>query len=257
VKLAGAHAVVTGASRGVGEALTRELTRRGCRVTMIARTAAALEAIATATSAAAVPLDLSSGDRCDTAIADVENRHGPVDILVNNAALGDVAPFLQLPTDASRRHVNANLIAPMEMTRQVLPGMIQRGRGTVVNVCSVAGEIATRNATPYAASKAGLSMFTSYLQRELRKSPITVMLLVLGEVDTAILDQVRADPVMSRVARRVGKMRALTPAQVATKLADAIEKDRRILVLPPAARPIVGVRHIPSRLMDVAMIGVD
>jgi len=135
--------------------------------------------------------------------------------------------------------------------------MLERGYGTVVNVCSVAGEIAARNATPYGASKAGLSMFTSYLQRELRKSPVTPLLLLLGEVDTAILDQVRADPVMSRVAKRVGKLRALTPRQVATKLADAIEKDRRILVLPPAARPILTVRHIPSRLMDLAMIGVD
>jgi uncharacterized protein len=257
VKLPGAHAVVTGASRGIGEAVTRELTRRGCRVTMIARTAAALDTIAAQTGAAAVPMDLASGGRVDTSIADIETRHGPVDILINNAALGDVAPFLDLPANASRRHINANLIAPMEMTRQVLPGMLQRGRGGIVNVCSVAGEIATRNATPYGASKAGLSMFTSYLHRELRKSPVTPLLLLLGEVDTAILDQVRADPVMSRVAKRVGKLRALTPQQVATKLADAIEKDRRILVLPAAARPILTVRHIPSRLMDLAMIGVE
>ena len=204
-----------------------------------------------------MPVDLAAGDRLDSMIAEAAARLGPIDILVNNAALGDVGPFVDLPADASRRHINANLIAPMEMTRQVLPGMIERGRGTIVNVCSVAGEIATRNATPYGASKAGLSMFTSYLQRELHDSPITPLLLVLGEVDTAILDQVRADPVMSRVARRVGVMRALTPQQVATKLADAIERDGRILVLPPAARPILSLRHIPTRLMDLAMIGVD
>lgn len=257
MKLDGTHAVVTGASRGIGEAVTRELTRRGCRVTMIARTAASLEAIAIQTGATAVPMDLASGDRMDTAIRDIETQHGPVDILINNAALGDVAPFLDLPADASRRHINANLIAPMEMTRQVLPGMLERRRGTIVNVCSLAGEIATRNAAPYGASKAGLSMFTSYLQRELRKSPVTPLLLVLGEVDTAMLDQVRADPVMSRVAKRVGRLRALTPQQVATKLTDAVEADRRILVLPAAARPILSLRHIPSRLMDLAMISVQ
>jgi short-subunit dehydrogenase len=255
MKFAGTHAVVTGASRGIGEAVTRELTGRGCQVTMIARTAASLEAIAIQTGAAAVPMDLASGARMDAAIADIETRHGPVDILINNAALGDVAPFLDLPADASRRHINANLVAPMEMTRKVLPGMLDRGRGTIVNVCSLAGEIATRNAAPYGASKAGLSMFTSYLQRELRKSPVTPMLLVLGEVETTMLDQVRADPVMRRVAKRVGKLQALTPPEVALKLANAIEKDRRILVLPPAARPILSVRQIPSRLMDLAMIG--
>ncbi|WP_236977326.1 MULTISPECIES: SDR family NAD(P)-dependent oxidoreductase [Mycobacterium] len=250
------HAVVTGASRGIGEAVTRELIARGCRVTMVARTVTALDTIAAETGAAAVPMDLASGGGMDTAIAGIETQHGPIDILINNAALGDVAPFLELPVDASRRHINANLIAPMEMTRQVLPGMVERRRGTIVNVCSLAGEIATRNAAPYATSKAGLSMFTSYLHRELRKSPVTPLLLLLGEVDTAILEQVRADPVMSIVAKRVGKLRALTPQQVATKLADAIEKDKRILVLPPAARPILGVRHVPSRLMDLAMIGV-
>lgn len=256
MNIAGAHAVVTGASRGIGEAVTRELTGRRCRVTMIARTTASLEAIAIQTGATAVPMDLAAETRMDAAIADIEARLGPIDILINNAALGDVAPFLDLPAGASRRHINANLVAPMEMTRKVLPGMLERGRGTIVNVCSLAGEIATRNAAPYGASKAGLSMFTSYLQRELRRSPVTPMLLVLGEVETTMLDQVRADPVMSRVAKRVGKLRALTPPEVALKLADAIEKDRRILVLPPAARPILSVRHIPSRLMDLAMIGV-
>jgi uncharacterized protein len=256
VKLAGAHAVVTGASRGVGAALVHELTTRGSRVTMIARTVSALEEIASDTGAVPVPMDLTGTDM-NGAIAAVEHQHGPVDILINNAALGDVAPFLQLPADASRRHLNANLIAPMEMARHVLPGMVERGRGAVVNVCSLAGEIASRNAAPYAASKAGLSLFTSNLQRELRRTPVTVTLVVLGEVDTAMLDQVRADPTMNALAKRIGKLRALTPQQVATKMTDAVELDKQILVLPPAARLVLSLRHIPSRLMDLAMIGVN
>ncbi len=98
------HAVVTGASRGIGEAVTRELIARGCRVTMVARTVTALDTIAAETGAAAVPMDLASGGGMDTAIAGIETQHGPIDILINNAALGDVAPFLELPVDASRRH---------------------------------------------------------------------------------------------------------------------------------------------------------
>lgn len=257
MKLAGAHAVVTGASRGVGAAVTRELVGRGCSVTMVARTVTALDALAAETGAHAVRLDLAANDGMDEAMAEIERVYGPVDILVNNAALGDVAPFVDLPADASRRHLNANLIAPMEMTRQLLPGMLQRGRGMIVNIVSVAGEMAARNAAPYAASKAGLSMFTSYLQRELRRTPVMPMLVMLGEVDTSMLDQVHADPVMNAVAQRVGKLRAQTPVEVATKLAEAIERDRAILVIPPAARPILWLRHIPSRLMDLAMIGVD
>lgn len=256
MRIAGTHAVVTGASRGIGAALTRELTRRGARVTMVARSARPMAELSAQTGAAAVSLDLAADDSMYDAMQRLENEHGPVDLLVNNAALGDVAPFLSLPADASRRHLHANLVAPMEFARAVLPGMIARRRGTVVNVCSVAGEMASRNAAPYAASKAGLSLFSSNLQRELKREPVNVLLLVLGEVDTAMLDQVRADPTMNALAKRVGKMRALTPEEVATKLCDAIERDRKILVLPPAARPILGIRHIPSRLMDLAMIGV-
>jgi hypothetical protein len=62
---------------------------------------------------------------------------------------------------------------------------------------------------------------------------------------------------MNALAKRVGKMRALTPQQVATKMADAIEQGRAVLALPPATRPILSLRHIPSRLMDLAMIGVE
>jgi short-subunit dehydrogenase len=224
---------------------------------MVARTVSALDALAGETGATAVRLDLAGNERMDEAIAAIEDRQGPVDLLVNNAALGDVAPFVELPHDASRRHINTNLVAPMEMTRQVLPGMLERGRGMIVNIVSVAGEMASRNAAPYAASKAGLSMFTSYLQRELRRTPVTPMLVMLGEVDTPMLDQVHADPVMNAVAKRVGKLRAQTPVEVATKLVAAVENDRRILVIPPAARPILALRHIPTWLMDLAMIGVD
>jgi short-subunit dehydrogenase len=248
VRLAGAHAV--------GAALTRELTRRGARVSMVARSAGPLADLAAETGAAAVPLDLAADASMVDAMEELEVEHGPVDLLVNNAALGDVAPFLTLPVDASRRHLHANLVAPMEFARAVLPGMIARRRGTVVNVCSVAGEMASRNAAPYAASKAGLSLFSSNLQRELKREPVNVLLLVLGEVDTAMLDQVRADPTMNALAKRVGKLKALTPDEVATKLCDAVERDRKILVLPPAARPILAIRHVPSRLMDLAMIGV-
>lgn len=257
MNLASAHVVVTGASRGVGAELVRELTRRGSQVTMIARTTSALENMSAETGATAMSVDLAANEPMAGVVATLQAEHGPVDVLINNAALGDVRPFLDLPADASRRHLNANLIAPMEMARQVLPGMIERGRGTVVNVSSVAGEMATRNAAPYAASKAGLSLFTSNLQRELRREPVNMMLVVLGEVDTAMLDQVRADPVMNAVAKRVGKLRALTPQEVAVRVCDAIERDRRILVLPRAARPILSLRHIPTRFMDLAMIGVD
>ena len=248
--------VVTGASQGVGECLTRELTRRGARVTMIARNKKALDDLAVETGAIAMPTDLSYPDDVEHLIERVTERGGPVDVLINNAALGGVGEFLSMTHAVLGDHVNTNLLAPMSLCRQVLPGMIERGRGTVVMVSSVAGEMATRNGTPYSATKAGLSLFTNDLRRELKREPVTVMLTVLGEVDTPMLIDVRADPVMAQVAKRVGKLRALTPREVATRMADGIERGRATLVLPRAAAPIVGLRNIPSRLMDLAMIGV-
>lgn len=257
MKLSDAHVVVTGASRGIGAALVRELHQRyGARISMVARSAAPLESLSLETGAAAFPADLAASTDQAALIDRIEAAAGPIDVLINNAALGGVGAFLDMPLQASREHLNANLIAPMELSRAVLPGMIARGRGTIVMVSSLAGEIAMRNAAPYAASKAGLSLFSSNLQRELKDTQINVMLTVLGEVDTSILDAVRADPVMSEAAKRIGKLRALTPQEVASGLCKAIEKDRRVLVLPRAGSPIVGLRLLPSRLMDFALRGM-
>lgn len=256
MKLAGAHVLVSGASQGVGAALTRELCRRGSMVSMVARNKEKLEALAEQTGASAHPADLSDPDRVSGLIVRVEEHGGPVDVLINNAALGGVGEFVKMPHASLAAHVNTNLLAPMSLCHQVLPGMLARGHGTVVVVSSVAGEFATRNAAPYCASKAGLSLFANDLRRELKRTPVNTLLVVLGEVDTDMLIDVRADPVMAQVAKRVGKLRALSAEQVATGLADALESDRKIAVMPKAAAPIVGLRNLPSRLMDLAMLGV-
>jgi short-subunit dehydrogenase len=153
--------------------------------------------------------------------------------------------------------ITANLIAPMMLTHQALVGMRARRRGAIAMVSSVAGEFASRNAAPYGASKAGLTMFTTTLQRELRREPIDLMLVILGEVQTAMLDQVRADPVMSQIGKRVGKMRSLTPQEVAHGMADGIERGRARLIMPTAASGLVMLRNVPTRVMDAALIGVD
>lgn len=256
MKLAGTHVLVTGASQGVGAALTRELCRRGAQVTMVARNKEKLDDLALETGARAHPADLSDPELVSGLIGRVEEHAGPVDVLINNAAVGGVGEFVKMPHAALAAHVNTNLLAPMSLCHQVLPGMLARGQGTVVVVSSVAGEFATRNAAPYCATKAGLSLFANDLRRELKRTPVQATLVVLGEVETDMLIDVRADPVMAQVAKRVGKLRALTAEQVATGMADALENNRKILVMPKAAAPIVGLRNLPSRMMDLAMLGV-
>jgi len=255
MKIQGAHVVVTGASQGIGAALTREFCRRAAKVTMVARNKEALESLAGETGAVSHPADLSQPAAVEELARNIERDNGAVDILINNAALGGVGEFTGMTTGTLADHVNTNLLAPMLLTHSFLPGMLERRRGTVVMVSSVAGELAMRNATPYAATKAGLSMFAHDLQRELKTAPVTVMLTVLGEVDTPMLVPVRADPVMATANKRLGKLRTMTPEEVARGMADAIERNRRLLVMPPALRPVVGMRNAPSRLMDLAMLG--
>jgi short-subunit dehydrogenase len=116
-----------------------------------------------------MPTDLPYPDDVEHLRERVTERGGPVDVLINNATLGGVGAFLSMSHTVLSDHVNINLLAPMSLTRQVIPGMIERGRGAVVVVSSVAGEMATRNGTPYAATKAGLSLFANDLRRELKR----------------------------------------------------------------------------------------
>lgn len=256
MKVRDCHAVVTGASQGIGAALVRELTHRGAEVTMIARNESALQRIADETGATPHVADLSKPALLEDLARDIVRQRGKVDALINNAALGGVGEFVAMAPESMVDHINTNLLAPMILTRALLPAMLERRHGTVAMLSSVAGEMAMRNATPYAATKTGLSMLASTLQREMRNHPVTVMLTVLGEVETPMLAPVRADPVMAVANRRIGKLRTMSPDYVARRIVDGIEKDRKLVVLPGVLRPLVGLRNIPSYLMDLAMLGV-
>ena len=100
-------------------------------------------------------------------------------------------------------------------------------------------------------------MFAASVQRELRKTPVRLSLMVLGEVQTQMLVEGREDPLVAAIADRVGAMGTLTPERVAKASLDALATDRLIQVIPPAAAPIYWLRQIPSRLMDLALHGID
>jgi short-subunit dehydrogenase len=256
MRLADSHIVITGASRGIGESLAREVAGRGARVTVLARSAGRLKELADELGGLAVPVDLCSADELDSIIERIEAQAGPIDALVNNAALSVAGPFVSQPAGVARDQVLANLCAPIELCRQAIPRMLDRGRGTVVAVSSVAAEMALRNVGCYAASKAGLNQLFVNLQRELSSTPVHVTLAILGEVRTQLVEENRRDPVLAGVARRVGKLGSLHPDDVASRLADAMEKDRRQLVLPLVVRPMYGLRQLPSRFSDLVTYGI-
>lgn len=271
LELAGAHAVVTGASRGIGAALARELAARGAHVTVVARNEAALKELAGEIGGHAVAADLADPAALEGLIGRIESeaatgagtaRHPrPVDFLFNNAALAVVNPLTGQSAEDIRQSFAVNCVAPAELCRQVLPGMLGRGRGRLVSISSLAGVTAFPTLTTYGATKAGLVHFTAALQRELRRSPVRATIVQLGEVaGTDLMEQARRSPTIAAVSARLARVRALpllTPEQVARQVSDAAVAGARHLVTPKRVTIAHLIRELPSRLNDGLLAGID
>lgn len=250
--LADRHVLVTGGSKGVGAALVAALLAQGARVTVAARPSPELERLAQEAGVTALPIDLADFAALDGYVAAAEKRTGPVDVLINNAALVCPGPLAELKRADLQRQIAANLLAPMELCRQVLPGMIARQRGTIVNVSSMVAELGIPHLPAYVAAKAGLSKFTLDLQADLKRDGARVHapLVILGEIPgTQINAGFREDRAVSKLADRFAKLPVLTPGQVADAIIALIANPRQdLLVLPRYNAPMVHWRQWPIRL---------
>ncbi|HEX6312195.1 MAG TPA: SDR family NAD(P)-dependent oxidoreductase [Acidimicrobiia bacterium] len=184
--LTGAIAVVTGASSGLGRRMAIELSRYGAVVTAIARRRERLVGVAdelqrhTPDSGLAV-CDVSDTDGFAAALHEIENRHGRIDVLVNNAGIGEPGGAGLRPY---REVMETNFFAPVAGTLAVLPGMRARRHGAVVNVSSDSGRAPTPGETAYSASKAALSVFTEALSFEVDGDGVHLHVLYPGWVPT-------------------------------------------------------------------------
>ena len=123
----------------------------------------------------------------DRAILDILESYGRIDVLVNNAGYTKEAPFLELPEEAWGDILQVDLLAPVHCMKRVLPGMLERGQGAIVNVASAAGQRGLPNSTAYSAAKAGLIAASQALGEEVRGKGVRVNCLCPGPVDTEIL----------------------------------------------------------------------
>lgn len=260
MELRGARVVITGASRGIGEALAVAFAGAGADVALVARDADAIANLAGALGGSAHVADLSDSVQVAHLIGRVEAEAGPVDVLVNNAAVTAAGYFATSSADSLREITEVNYLAPAELTRQVIPGMLKRGRGHIVNISSLAGSLVFPGLVAYSAAKAALDHFTAGLRADLRGLPLGITLVELGIVAT---DQARDSggyPPTRAAAGRFLRTRLLDVVSreaVAQEVVSAVRRNRRHVRLPKRGTVIAMFAEAPRRASEFLLTGID
>lgn len=250
--LQGGTALVTGASGGIGTHIARRLAREGMSVAVSGRREDALaevvaELTALGVKAVSVPADLSDLSTVDALIDGVEAALGPIDVLVNNAGVESVGAFTTYTREELTSMVDVNLTAPLLLTHRLTPGMLERGRGHVVFMASVAGKIGPAFSEPYAATKAGLVGLTQSLRAEYLDDPVGFSVICPGFVAgdgmyaRMVEDGYRSNRVMGET----------TTEKIADAVVRAIREDRPEIVESGAPiRPMLALAQLSPRLVE-------
>ena len=256
-ELEGRLALITGASRGLGAALAEGLGAAGMRLLLAARSGDQLEAVAEGLRAKGVEVRVALCDVADLgalqALAEIgEGELGGVDLLVNNAGIESMGSYEQLELESIARMCDVNLRAPMWLTRAVLPGMLARGRGHVLNVASLAGLAATAYGEPYAATKHGVVGFTRSLRATARARgwPVSASALCPGYVEEIGM---YADMERDYGAKAKGAIGTVTPGRVVAAALRGIRKDLPdIIVAPGPMRGMLALNMLMPRFGEWA-----
>lgn len=226
--LEGKVVVVTGAGRGMGKAIAERLAEEGARVAVTdvdektaVSTAADLE------GAAGFRLDITDAGEVTRRVDEIVAELGPIDALVNNAGWDRLAPFLDTDEDLWERLLDINLRGPIRMTKAVLPQMVERQSGRIVNISSDAGRVGSSGEAVYSACKAGIIGFGKTVAREVARHNITVNAICPGPTDTALLEEVAQgnEKVIESLKRAIPMRRLGLPEDIAGAVAFMVSDD--------------------------------
>jgi short-subunit dehydrogenase len=249
-QLTGRTALITGASRGLGVYIARALADEGMNLVLAARTLDNLETLAgelTQGGVEALPVatDVTDQKALESLVAAADARFGGIDVLVNNAGTLVLFPFHKLGIADMERALRLNLTSAMILTRLILPGMLTRGRGHVVNMSSLAGKWGPPFDQVYGVTKAGLIGFTESLRAEYRGTGVSASVICPGYVEEAGMYAVGRETMNAVAPAWVGRTR---PRRVARAVVKAIKKDRPEIIVntPPARLATVVTAMSPS-----------
>ena len=223
MRFSGRVALVTGASRGIGEAVARRLAAEGAHVLAAARTAAALEKVvgeigAAGGRAAALPLDLADAGSIAAAAKAALETAGAVDVLVNNAGVTEDNLVLRMSRESWDRVLATNLTGAFLLTQAIVKSMVRKRYGRIVNVTSVVGLMGNAGQANYAASKAGLIGLTKSIARELASRQITCNAVAPGFIETDMTRAMTAEA-REKLSGEIPAGRLGTPDDVAAAVA--------------------------------------
>jgi len=239
------RACVTGASSGIGEHFARRLARDDYALVLVARTADRLEALADElrrlrrVRVEVRPADLTDPGALEALAAEL--AEAPPDLLVNNAGFGTVGRFAELDPAREEAQVRLNVWAVVRLTRAVLPGMLARGHGSVVNVSSLAGDAPSAYTATYAATKAFVTSFSQAVAEELRGSGVKVQALLPGFTRTAFQENSGIDP------SEVPSFAWLSPEDVVEASLRDLERGHVVSVPGAGYRVLAGLTRLAPR----------
>ena len=227
-------ALVTGGGRGIGRAIARTLAERGAWVAVAARSAHEIEAVeheiqAAGGVGASIAVDVADPDSVQAMVERVRDRFGAVSVLVNNAGIHNPKPFLDYTTAEWRRMLDVNVLGTVNVTRAVLPSMLDARHGRVINIASTAGKYGSLFQSPYNASKHAVVGLTRCLALETAGRGVRVNAVCPGFVDSGLIDRavpgfaramgIPDEDVVSTLVERVPIGRFVQPQEVAALVA--------------------------------------
>lgn len=248
------HVLITGATGGIGTAVAERLASLGFDMTLVARDPARLAALATklrqiGVGVTEIATTLDTQTDFAALVRHASDNNGPIDILINNAAINWFGHFTSMPDHDIEALIATDIVVPIRLTRAVLSDMQRRGEGIVVNIGSVFGSIGFAGFSVYSACKFAMRGFSEALRRELRGSGISVLYVAPRYTRTGF-----NEGAVEKMAQAT-KMTVDEPAMVARRIVDAIIKKRPETIIGGSERIFAKLNGLIPRVVDRGMIG--